>query len=148
MNGVNYWDPNAPGYYNPATLGFAPVMGAGTADGMPTTGSLINRVINTGLDYLTKRLGGPPARIPPRLPPVRTGTPPIVAPRGGGGGIGRTGAVIVGGAAAYEIGKWIYDEFGNIIGQRRHHRRMNVLNARALRRAMRRVQGLDRKSVG
>ena len=62
------------------------------------------------------------------------------------GALGKIGTAVAGGAAGAVVGRILRggDE------ERRHYRRMNVANVRALRRSMRRVQGfakLARKTV-
>jgi hypothetical protein len=54
-------------------------------------------------------------------------------------GVGKIAAATVGGTIA---GDYLYDAAGNIVGQHRRHRRMNVLNGKAATRAIRRVKGV------
>lgn len=52
-------------------------------------------------------------------------------------GVGKIAAGTVAGTVA---GDYLYDAAGNIIGQKQRHRRMNPMNVKAARRAIRRVK--------
>lgn len=56
-----------------------------------------------------------------------------------GAGLVKTGAAIAGGTIA---GEAIYDAAGNLIGYKQRRRRMNPLNPKAARRAIRRVKSV------
>lgn len=88
----------------------------------------------------------PPARVPPRLPPIVGGGGMPRIP--GGRGFTRRGfprwsrqAALYAGAVV--LGKWVFDQAGNLLGEI-PPRRMNVLNPRALSRSMRRVTGFSK----
>lgn len=50
------------------------------------------------------------------------------------------GKIVAGGIAGTVAGDYLYDKAGNIIGTRRRTRRMNPMNVKAARRAIRRVK--------
>lgn len=60
-------------------------------------------------------------------------------------GIGKTVAAIAGGTIA---GEAIYDAAGNLIGYKQKRRRMNPLNPKAARRAIRRVKSVRKMLQG
>ncbi len=119
----------------------------------PTWGEIAAGAVGGVIDWGMRQL---PARRPPSLPPAVPGGGagvPVPVPRtvpgvprgpgARGGTLSRAAVAAVIAAGGYVIGSWVYDAAGNLIG-RRKRRRMNVLNPRALRRSMRRVQGFAR----
>ena len=120
--------------------------------GLPNIGDIITGgigdLINWGVGNLPARRG--PSLPPARLPPAGVPTP---YPRGGGGvprgpmigpqvpRISAAAKAAAIAAGAYQVGRWLYDAAGNLLGQTRRRPRMNVCNPRALRRSMRRVTG-------
>lgn len=118
---------------------------------MPSFGDIVlggvSDVINWGVGQLPARRPPalPPARVPPSLPPAGVPYPgriPPIPSRGGRMGPTLSRAAVLA-AGGYQIGRWLYDAAGNLLGQT-PRRRMNVLNPRALRRSMRRVEGFAR----
>jgi hypothetical protein len=147
-----YWDPNDP----MSESSFRGPYDASHGGGWGGIGDIILGTIGTGIEGLIQYgVGNLPMRRPPTLPPA--GRPPSLPPAGvpypRTGGMSRPGigpqiprisgaakaAAIA--AGAYQVGRWLYDAAGNLLGQTRRHPRMNVCNPRALRRSMRRVTG-------
>jgi hypothetical protein len=116
------------------------------------SGAWYDPFIDLGLEAVRSAL---PARRPPQLPPARLPPAGVPVPYPGAGGGMRRGPMIgpqvprISAAAkaaaiaagAYQVGRWLYDAAGNLLGQTRRRPRMNVCNPRALRRSMRRVTG-------
>lgn len=76
-------------------------------------------------------------RIMGGLPTVLPGAGAIIGGVAGRIGMGKIGRAVVGGA----VGAAIFDQAGNLIGYGKKRRRINPLNYRALKRALRRVEG-------
>lgn len=115
-------------------VGLLPFPGAGQI------GDIIGGIIGGGSGLAQPRLpmpAPPQARLPaPRTPPIID--VPMPPRRGGGVGTAARAAAIIAAAAAAGL---TVEQYLALHPGARRHRRMNVLNQRALSRAFRRVQG-------
>jgi hypothetical protein len=157
-----YWDPNDPiseATYRTAwgaSHGGTSMGGYAPGGGLGGNGDWYDPFVELGLEAVRSAL---PARRPPVLPPAGGGggVParlppagvPYPIPRGGRGPmigpqiprISAAAKAAAIAAGAYQVGRWLYDAAGNLLGQTRRRPRMNVCNPRALKRSMRRVTG-------